>query len=700
MTDAFNRGEFVAGYLAEVEEHLENANAQLLKLEAAVVKREPQLRMIRELFRALHTIKGLSAMVDVEPVVELSHEMESLLRVRDQTSSPLSSGAIELLFQGVRAIGQRVHAFGDNKRVEPASHDLLAALHGLQGNTRRGELDEGPALSLALDIVPKLTPSDREQLVQGLVTGGSAYRIDFAPSPANAAAGISITSVRERVSKLGEIVKVVPRALPKTPERPTGLVFTLLVVSGRTPEELAEAAHCLPSDLLPITLVVPATPANNEDGSGDDSSDGELAELSQAPSHDTIRVEVSRLDDALEKLAALVVTRYRLERAARALRDSGADTRALETILGEHRRELSRMRASLTHARMVSMQQLLERVPLLVRGMARDSDRQIELRIDATRAELDKAVAERVFPALLHLVRNAIDHAIEPSQERVRLGKPPAGVVTVRCFERAGNQLELSVSDDGSGIDARRVAKKAGVPLPEDDRALLALITRPGLSTRESANERSGRGMGMDIVKRVAVGLLGGELSMHTELGQGTTFTLRLPTSISILDTFKFRCGEQSFVVPLAMVEEVIELDASRVVNAPTPFVPRASDDALRHGHAVSAQLLRRKGENIPLFELSSFFSLTPGAGLRSALVVSREGERFAFTVDHMLGQQEVVVKPLEDPLVRVPGVTGSTDLGDGLPTLVLDLWALSRAPLRHARKTTQALDDREKVTS
>jgi len=687
MTEAFDRSEFIAGYLAEVDEHLENANAQLLKLETAIAKREPQLRMIRELFRALHTIKGLSAMVSVEPVVELAHEMESLLRVRDQTSSPLTSSAVELLFQGVRAIGQRVHTFGERKRVEPAPHDLLAALHALVGDTRRSELDDGPTLSLGLEIVQKLTPSDREQLVQGLVAGSKAYRIDFAPSPANAAAGLSITSVRERLSQLADIVKVVPRALAKTPEVPTGLVFTLLVLAGTdsTPEQLAEAAHCKAEQLVAIELSVPVTPSDD----GWDSADGELGDGSQLSQHDTIRVEVSRLDDALEKLAALVVTRYRLERAAHALRDSGADTRALETILGEHRRELSRMRASLTHARMVSMQQLLERVPLLVRGMARDSDRQVELRIDATHAELDKAVAERVFPALLHLVRNAIDHAIEPSDERVRLGKPPAGVVTVRCFERAGNQLELSVSDDGSGIDALRVARKAGVPPPEDERALLALITRPGLSTREAANERSGRGMGMDIVKRVAVGLLGGELSMRTELGVGTTFTLRLPTSISILDTFKFRCGSQSFVVPLAMVEEVVELERSKVFSAPSPG-----------GSARSAQLLRRKGENIPLFELASFFALTPGEGLRSALVVSREGERFAFTVDHMLGQQEVVVKPLEDPLVKVPGVTGSTDLGDGLPTLVLDLWALSRAPLRRARLGTPSVEARTKVPS
>ncbi|MDB4990862.1 MAG: chemotaxis protein [Myxococcaceae bacterium] len=668
MAESFDRSEFVAGYLDEVEEHLSHANAQLLKLEAATAKGAPQLRMIRELFRALHTIKGLSAMVNVEPVVELAHEMESLLRVRDQTSRPIGTQGVELMFRGVRAIELRVRAFADKKPIEPAPQELLGALHDLIADSGATVQATAAQLSLPVELAQKLSPSDLEQLVQAIEAGSLALCIDFSPSPERAAAGLTITTLRERVSKVSDIVKVVPRSVPKSAEAPSGLTFSLLVLAQAEPAAIAFAAQVDESALVPVTLTPRSRPASEAPGE-EEAVDTDALDSADVLQHDTIRVEVSRLDDALEKLAALVVTRYRLERAVRDLRERGTDVRALEVIVGEHRRELARLRSSLTHARMVSMRQLLERVPLLVRGMARDSGKLVQLQIDAGRAELDKAVAERVFPALVHLVRNAVDHAIESSEERARLGKPEAGVITVRCFERAGNQLELSVSDDGCGIERERVAHKAGVPVPDDDRGLLDLITRPGLSTRDAANSRSGRGMGMDIVRRVAVGLLGGELSMITEPGRGTTFTLRLPMSISILDSFTFRCGNQSFVVPLATVEEVIELDSAQVFGAPAP-----------RGRAQVARLLRRRGENIPLFELASFFALTPTAGLRSALVVQREGERFAFTVDHMLGQQEVVVRPLEDPLVKVPGVTGSTDLGDGRPTLVLDLWALTRS--------------------
>jgi two-component system chemotaxis sensor kinase CheA len=175
--------------------------------------------------------------------------------------------------------------------------------------------------------------------------------------------------------------------------------------------------------------------------------------------------------------------------------------------------------------------------------------------------------------------------------------------------------------------------------------------------------------MGMDIVRRLAVDTLGGELGLSTSPA-GTTFTLRLPMSISILDSLTLRCGAQPFVVPLASVDEVVELAEARVVRGPRPGKSRHE-----------TKLLRRHDQSIPLFELATLFGLEARAdGLPSALVVQRDGVRFAFSVDHVLSQQEVVIRPLEDPLVRVPGVSGTTDLGDGLPTLVLDLWGLSRS--------------------
>jgi two-component system chemotaxis sensor kinase CheA len=654
VTDAFDRGEFVAGYLAEVEEHLANADSQLLKLERAASAGAPQLRMLRELFRALHTIKGLSAMVGVEPVVELAHELEAALRTRDRTATPLHAAGVEQLFRGVRAISQRVRAFADGRFVDPAPSELLVALNALQAGGA-GLPRSNLTLAIAPELMAKLSPAEREQLSQGLGAGQAAVQIDFSPSPERAAAGLSITSVRERVGELADIVKVIPRSVPKSESAPSGLTFSLLVLSTSSVEALAAAAQVSPEELALLTQE--AEP---------DAPERESIELATA--HDTIRVDVRRLDDALDRLSALIVSRHRLERAARNLRETGADVRELDTILSEHRRELRHLRSALTHARMVPMHQLLERVPLLVRGMARDAGKRVRLELDARHAELDKAVAERVFPAIMHLVRNAVDHGIEPSAQRIELGKPEEGTITVRCVQRAGNTLELSIGDDGAGIDRERVAKKANTRVPQDDRELLGLITRPGLSTRDAADARSGRGMGMDIVKQVAVSMLGGELSLRSEAGIGSTFTLMLPMSVSILDSFVFRCGSQSFVVPLATVEEVLELDRAQVIHAPAP-----------KKRAAPARILRRHGENIPLFELASLFALEPRAGLRSALIVKREDARCAFSVDHMLGQQEVVVRPLEDPLVRVPGVTGSTDLGDGRPTLVLDLWALQR---------------------
>jgi two-component system, chemotaxis family, sensor kinase CheA len=298
--------------------------------------------------------------------------------------------------------------------------------------------------------------------------------------------------------------------------------------------------------------------------------------------------------------------------------------------------------------------------------MNRSTGKQVRLNIEAGSAELDKAVAERVFPAIVHLVRNAIDHAIEPPAERRARGKPEHGLVTVSCFEHSNNELELRVVDDGRGMDAAEIARKAGRSTPRNDKELLELITLPGFSTVEQANSSSGRGMGMEIVKRIAVGTLGGSLGLRTAPQQGSVFTLRIPLSISIVDSFAFMCGSESFVVPVSMVEEIIELDLAHVHAPPAP-----------RGESGVIRIIERRGEAVPLVSLANLFAMPLGAPAGKALLVRRNDEPFAFAIDRMLGQQEIVVRPLEDPLVKVTGVTGATDLGDGKPTLVLDLFGL-----------------------
>jgi two-component system chemotaxis sensor kinase CheA len=298
--------------------------------------------------------------------------------------------------------------------------------------------------------------------------------------------------------------------------------------------------------------------------------------------------------------------------------------------------------------------------------MSRTTGKQVRLHVDAGSAELDKAVAERVFPAIVHLVRNAVDHAIEPPSERRALGKPEQGLVSVSCFQHSNTELELSVGDDGRGLDAAEIAARAGRDVPRNERELLELIILPGFSTLDRATSSSGRGMGMEIVQRIAVNTLGGSLTLRTTPKVGSVFTLRLPLSISIVDAFAFACGSQAFVAPVSMVDEIIEVDPLAII---TPPAPRGNS---------ALQLVERHGQSVPVFSLTTLFAL--GASPMShpkALIVRQAEEPFALGIDRMLGQQEVVVRPIDDPLVKVPGVAGSTDLGDGKPTLVLDLVGL-----------------------
>jgi two-component system chemotaxis sensor kinase CheA len=654
MSDLFDRKEFVAGYLVEVEEHLGAANAQLLAIEANIQKKEPYQRRVREVFRALHTLKGLSAMVGVEPVVEVAHEMETILRVADQGSGQLSSAAVEMLLDGLRAIEGRVAAFGAGKPVAPAPLELLDALSSLQPSSQRPRQPRAGAVGLEPELLAKLSPSEQEQLTQGAAHGRRAIRLQYVPDPARTAAGVTITAVRQKVGALAEIVKVLPVALPKTEAVPGVIAFVLLVLSERSLDELGQAAFGSSATFIDVEAGEPA-PEPRQD------------EVDEAPLRtSSIRVDVVRLDDAMEKLSELVVTRFKLERAAGALRERGVDVRELSAVIGENARQLRDLRSCITRARMVPVRELLDRVPLIVRGMNRSTGKQVRLQIDVGNAELDKSVAERVFPAIVHLVRNAIDHAIEPPEERRARGKPEQGLVTVSCLDYSTNELELCVADDGRGLNAAAIAQRAGREAPRNDQELLDLISEPGFSTADRVTSSSGRGMGMEIVRRIATDTLGGSLTLRTTPHVGSAFTLRIPLSISIVDTFAFACGEQPFVVPVSMVEEIIALDSVDIVTPPAP-----------EGRA-SVRLIESRGRNMPLVSLASLFEVEQApTATQKALVVGRAQAAFAFAVDRMLGQREVVVRPLDDVLVKVAGVSGSTDLGDGKPTLVLDLLGL-----------------------
>ncbi len=670
MTSQLDAREFIAGYLAEADEYLTAAQQRLLELEQSVRRGESNPRAVRELFRAVHTIKGLSAMVGVDPVVDLAHELETYLRAADRAGGFSTPEAVDLLIQGVREVEARVRAVAHQKPVEPAPQGMLAALHALGEGVRPPPARPGMEIKLPPELMSRLSASEREQLLRGVSRDLRAVRVDFAPSAARAGEGITIAAARKRIEALAEIVKILPIAVPSPDGERSGVRFALFVLTKADDAAVAEAVFAEPGSVEPLVVeVAPAAgtgigvPASAGAAAGEPLSPEEL----ETDDRSYIRVEVARLDDAMERLSALIVTRFRMVRALSTLAQRGVDTRELAGILGDAGRQLRDLRGSIMRARMVPVTELLARLPLLVRSLSRTVGKSARVELHTGRAELDKAVADRIFPALVHLVRNAVDHGLELPAERRAQGKPEEGVVLVRCTPRSDNQLELAISDDGRGVDAAQVAARAGAPVPATPAQLLELLCRPGLSTMEAASRVSGRGMGMDIVRRIAVEQLGGDLALSTGPGQGTTFTVHLPLRLTIVDAFTFTCGQEPFVVPVSMVEEIVEVDPGKLHRAPQPSSLQASSG-----------LFERRGEAVPLLPLSRLFGISGAGEGRKALIVRRGGAPFAFGVDRLVGQQEVVVRPLEDPLVRVTGVTGSTDLGDGRPTLVLDLVALS----------------------
>jgi two-component system, chemotaxis family, sensor kinase CheA len=674
MTPSVDVSEFLEGFLTEAEEHLHGITVQLSSIDQA--RDKPNPRAVRELFRSLHTLKGLAGMMGLEAIVLVAHAMESVVRVADRAGGLLPANALDPLIAGAKTLEQSVRALAAKSTVITPPESLLSALEGSVQLV--GQASPSPSAGSIGDaeLASKLSAAELTEIQQALTSGESAYKIAFIPSPSRADAGLNITTVRERVGRIGRIVRVLPQSVARSGDAPGGLKFILVVISPSGAEELASAAGVEPVAVDVLVAAAPQTPASFTESVPDEAFD-------HAHRRDVVRVHVERLDQTMEHVAALGVCRSRLVDEMNAFAERGTDVRMLRALLDENARHLRRLRQSVLELRMVPLRDVLEPLPLIVRGMRNRTGKKARLQIDVGQTELDKAVADRIFPALVHLVRNAFDHGIEMPVPRRDSGKPEEGTIRIDATAQSSTHLSIEVSDDGAGIDVTRVAAKAGREAPEDDTRLLEILTLPGFSMRDTVSTTSGRGLGMDIVQK-AVETLGGELSLVNRPGRGASFSLRVPLTVAMIDAFSFEAGAQKFLVPVTMVDEIVEVDPA-AITAP----PRASS-------AVGVDLIRRRGESMPIVSL---MRVLDRAGNRAqadaaiepkAIVVRRLGEPYAFGVRRMLGKHEVLVRPLTDPLVDAPGIAGSADLGDGRPTLVVDLLTLTASLSSSQRELRQ----------
>ncbi len=628
MTDL--RDGFIDAYFAECDEHLTSVRQVLLTLEESVGRARPDRRVTEELFRSFHSLKGLAGMVEDRDAELLAHEMESYLRAVRDGEVALSTHGVEALIGGTVALEAVVGA----RRQQSTAPDSAAALDALHRLLDRTSVAGGSS-------TPESSPV-------------ADWECTFSPTSELSARGINVDAVRTRLRSAGEIVAAVPLVTGQ------GVTFHFTMAGPFSPE-LAEAwrADGIIAQPLVNTADVAAPVAD-------------LALVAERPSGGHtgghfVRVELSRLDELMRMIGDLVILRARMADALGRVEPHvpAKEWRAVQENAIGIERQLRELREGVMRVRLVPVGEIFRRMPFVVRDLARESGRRIHVELTGQDTEIDKFVVERMMDPVLHLVRNAVSHGIEPASERVAAGKPPDGRIDLHA-SAAGDLVTMQIADDGRGIATDRVVARAramGLPVPSqvDAATVLELICSPGFSTREQSDRASGRGVGMDVV-RTTIEELGGAMRLETTAGSGTRFTIELPLTLAITDAFIARVGTETFAVPQAAVREVIEID-SRTIKT------------LERNEVVPY-----RGIAMPVIRLASVLNIPVGPAPRlHAFVVGQGQAAVGVIVDRILGQREIVVRATVDPLIQVDGVSGATDLGDGRAVLILDVHAVAR---------------------
>ncbi len=606
---------YAALFLAESREHLRACNRCLLAWEHDPAATEP----VDGLFRAIHTIKGMAATMGYDGVALLAHRSENLLDGLRTGQVAVSAEVLQLLFSAVDAIAEGIErtASGDTSMHQD---DLLAELDRAAEGTGSGQTAE---------LVAAI-PRQLGRAVTVTIRSGAPMR-----------GGRAMLAVR-RAEALGTVSAL----------RPPATAFDREEFDGRFSFRLATST----ADSAIETAIRSA-------GDVDVVSFAEFeAEQPQSANRRgrQIRVDLRRLDAMMKQVGELVVARNRLvDISAR------SDDDALDAVADRIARLVTNLQAEVIQARMTPVGDVFDRFPRLVRDLARDLGKQVRFEMDGEEIELDRAILDEIGDPLVHLIRNALDHGLEPAAERIAAGKPAQGRLLLSAG-RERNSVAIRVSDDGRGIDRASVLAKAqrdgvidaNVDVLTDD-LLLRVLARPGFSTAREVSGVSGRGVGVDAVA-TRVRALGGTLAIQSVQGGGTTFIVQLPLTLAIVRALLTSVAGERYAVPLAYIAETVEFDPHAVT-------------AVRDREA----LLVRDGA-IPTVHLRNLLALSGNPpGRRPTVILEVGGRRAALVVDALLGQQDIVVEPFDAPRGMPAFFGGATILADGAPALILDAAAL-----------------------
>ena len=632
-------------FLVEAREHLTACNELLLEWERHPAAREP----VSGLFRSVHTIKGMAATMGYARVADLAHRAESVLDSLRRGSTAVTDELLQLLFRTVDGLERAVELSVTGRERELDVAALMEELERAGTRLAPGAPRAAPRAAVPPHPSPVAEPP-------AVPAAGRLVQVTLRPE-APLKGGRALVALR-KAQGLGAVHAVSPPPAAFEAEDFDGR-FAFRLESGADAAAIAAAIKSA-GDVEEVAVGEAEETAPQVAGAGAPGGAGGAGGEGGRTRH--LRVELRRLDALMDLIGELVIARGRLNELAASRRDPTIDDVAIQIS-----RLSSDLQAEIIQARMTPVWQVFDRFPRLVRDSARQLGKQVAFRVEGKEIELDRTILDELGDPLVHLLRNAVDHGIEPPAERRRAGKPPEGEIVLSAV-RERSSVMITIADDGRGIDRAKVLARAQrdgfvdahTEALSDDQ-LLRVIARPGFTTAEAVTSVSGRGVGIDVAM-TRLRALGGTLEVRTEPGKGTGFVLRLPVTLAIVRALIASVGRERYALPLTYVTETVELGV-----APTTAVEGREAIVLRD-RVVPLVDLRRllgTGEDAP-------------APARRPIIVLEMGERRSgVVVDGMLGQHEIVVKAFDAPRGTLPLFSGATIMGDGVPALILDAGGL-----------------------
>ncbi len=660
--------QFYQTFFEEAEELLVEMEQLLLGLDIEA----PDAEHLNAIFRAAHSIKGGAATFGFAALTETTHIFENLLDRTRRQELALTRTIIDTFLETKDVLQDQLNAYRNGTEPDPETLARICAVLQQLAQEAAGH-DAAPA--------PAPAPAPVAAAAPAAAPAGGCLKIRLIKVSASDQA-----LLREELANLGEI----------TGQQETNgelvvwlntqcsaddiIAVCCFVIDGDqiVIEAAADAPQAAPAEVAapapaPVAAApapAPAAPAAREKAK---------AAPAPAPSHGegSIRVPTEKVDQIINLVGELVITQSMLAQTASSLDPVLFDR--LFSGMGQLERNARDLQEAVMSIRMMPMDYVFSRFPRLVRDLASKLGKQIDLVTYGKATELDKSLIERIIDPLTHLVRNSLDHGIETPDKRVAAGKDATGQLILSAQHHGGN-IVIEVSDDGGGLNRERILAKAiqnGLPVSDTitDEEVWQLIFAPGFSTAEVITDVSGRGVGMDVVKR-NIQERGGHVEISPRPGLGTTIRIVLPLTLAILDGMSVKVGEETFILPLNCVMESLQ--------------PKAEDV---HTAANSDRVMHVRGEYLPLLEMHRVFNVAnalqePTQGI--AVILQAEGKRFALLVDQLIGQHQVVLKNLETNYRKVPCISAATILGDGSVALIVDVGALQRTGVRRQEPALQ----------